>query len=291
MNRPIVATRQLSQRVDTHAHVFSTSLPLAVERRYAPDYDAPLDAYLGLLDAHDIGNAVLVQPSFLGTDNSCLLRALAGNQGRLKGVAVVSPDVSREALLNMSMAGVAGIRLNLVQQAYPDLGNPSYANLWRWLGDLGYHVELHREAADIAPLIQLLLDTGLPVVVDHFGRPDPQQGTNDPGFKSLLRFGPSGRVWVKVSGAYRCAARGSNFIYDATAQLLDAFGPEHLMWGSDWPHTQFEQVANYSDTLSNLLDLNLNKAILDAMLCSTAQSFYRFAKEPTGKKTLTTSIS
>jgi predicted TIM-barrel fold metal-dependent hydrolase len=83
---------------------------------------------------------------------------------------------------------------------------------------------------------------------------------------------------------------GTNFIHDATAQLLDTFGPERLMWGSDWPHTQFEQVANYSDTLSSLLDLGLNKAVLDAALCSTAQSFYRFAKEPVGQETLTTPI-
>jgi predicted TIM-barrel fold metal-dependent hydrolase len=206
MNRLIVAAGHLSRRVDTHAHVFSTSLPLAVERRYAPDYDAPLKAYLKLLDAHDIGNAVLVQPSFLGTDNSCLLRALAETQGRIKGVAVVSPDVTREELSTLRMAGVAGIRLNLMQQTRPDLGDARYTNLWRWLGELGYHVELHREAADIAPLIQFLLDTGLPVVVDHFGRPHPQQGTNDPGFQNLLRFCSAGRVWVKISGAYRCAA-------------------------------------------------------------------------------------
>ena len=33
--------------VDTHAHVFTRSLTLAGERRYAPDYDASIADYLG----------------------------------------------------------------------------------------------------------------------------------------------------------------------------------------------------------------------------------------------------
>jgi hypothetical protein len=59
--------------IDTHAHVFERGLPLANARRYAPGYDAPLSAYLAQLDAHGLSNGVLIQPSFLGTDNSYLL--------------------------------------------------------------------------------------------------------------------------------------------------------------------------------------------------------------------------
>ncbi|MCS0468087.1 hypothetical protein LV178_22070, partial [Burkholderia mallei] len=73
--------------IDAHAHVFETGLPLAGRRRYAPDYDAPLDAYLAQLDAHRVSHGVLVQPSFLGSDCRYLLRALARQPRRLRGVA------------------------------------------------------------------------------------------------------------------------------------------------------------------------------------------------------------
>jgi predicted TIM-barrel fold metal-dependent hydrolase len=62
--------------VDTHAHVFRRGLKLADTRRYAPDYDVEIEDYLRQLDAHAVTRGVLVQPSFLGTDNSFMLKAL-----------------------------------------------------------------------------------------------------------------------------------------------------------------------------------------------------------------------
>jgi predicted TIM-barrel fold metal-dependent hydrolase len=42
-----------------------------------------------------------------------------------------------------------------------------------------------------------------PVVVDHFGRGNPAQGPGQPDFAALLDLVKSGRVYVKISGAYR----------------------------------------------------------------------------------------
>ncbi|MDI7047420.1 amidohydrolase family protein, partial [Escherichia coli] len=75
-------------------------------RRYAPDYDATLDTYLQLLNAHGIERAVLVQPSFLGTDNRYLLQALSRDRRRLRGVAVVTPNVSEKELAALHAQGV-----------------------------------------------------------------------------------------------------------------------------------------------------------------------------------------
>ncbi|RDK03190.1 amidohydrolase family protein [Paraburkholderia lacunae] len=274
-------------RVDTHAHVFERGLPLADGRRYAPGYDATLAAYLQLLDTHDIGRAVLVQPSFLGTDNRYLLQALSRDARRLKGVAVVATDISEAELVHLHDQGITGVRLNLIEQALPELRGKSWATLLHRLARLGWHVELHRQARDLAPLIDCLLEAGLPVVVDHFGRPDPDKGTSDPGFQALLGFGNTARVWVKVSGAYRCTAPGSSFVRDATNQLLEHFGPERLMWGSDWPHTQYEHVTDYGQSLSALLDPGLDPAIADSILCATPHALYGFEQEPAEHNTST----
>jgi predicted TIM-barrel fold metal-dependent hydrolase len=268
--------------VDTHAHVFAKGLNLARSRRYAPEYDATLDTFLRHLDAHRVGHAVLVQPSFLGTDNTYLLDALDRCPDRLRGVAVVLEDLPAHAMREMQAQGIAGVRLNLVGQPLPDLASPGFKAFLRKVADLGWHVELHKEAKDLAPLIEAVLGIGARVVVDHFGRPDPAQGTSDPHFKSLLRFADSERVWVKPSAAYRSAqagpalSRGAGLARDATAQLVSAFGAQRLMWGSDWPHTQFERVTDYPQALSAFTQLGLAPAVAEAVLCTTPNAFYGF---------------
>lgn len=94
-------------------------------------------------------------------------------------------------------------------------------------------------------------------------------------------------MWVKVSGAYRCAAPGSDFVREATDQLVEHFGAGRLMWGSDWPHTQHEQVMNYGRSLSTLLELGLDATAIDAILGTTPASFYGFEQE-SGKDTAST---
>ena len=74
-------TRLQGPAIDTHAHVFRQGLALADTRRHTPDYDATLTQYLALLDAHGVARGVLVQPSFLGTDNSHLVAALRAAAG------------------------------------------------------------------------------------------------------------------------------------------------------------------------------------------------------------------
>jgi len=283
MKNDLKSPAQRPPAVDTHAHVFSRELELAQERRYAPAYDATLDDFLGQLNANAIGNAVLVQPSFLGADNSYLLQALAQEPIRLKGVAVLSTDVSDETLLSLNDQGVVGVRLNLVGQP-PSMRLGDQSALWKRLAELGWHVELHRESTYLAALMAPLLRAGVRVVVDHFGRPDPRLGVRDPGFKSLLDFADSERVWMKLSAAYRCVVPGAfasahAFASDATEQLLSRFGTDHLMWGSDWPHTQFERAVNYGDTLATFEELDLDRASVDAILRTTPNAFYGF--EPT----------
>lgn len=289
MSDPALLAQSCGCRVDTHAHVFEKGLPLTDGRRYAPDYNATLDTYLQLLNAHGIERAVLVQPSFLGTDNRYLLQALSRDRRRLRGVAVVTPDVSEKELAALHAQGVTGIRLNLIGQALPNLAANSWTPLLERLSELGWHVELHRNAQDLAPMLDRLLEAGVPVVVDHFGRPDPQKGVQDPGFRTLLGYGKTGRVWVKVSGAYRCAA-GSDFVREATGQLVEHFGAGRLMWGSDWPHTQHEQMMNYGKSLSTLLEPGLDATATDAILCTTPAAFYGFEQKGGKDAAPTTSL-
>lgn len=238
--------------VDSHAHVFHRGQTLAAERRYSPDYDAPLNRYLAHLDEVGLSHGILVQPSFLGTDNSLLLDCLAQAPRRLRGVVVVEPEVSTDALAALICQGICGVRLNLMGQPLPDLAAPHWRPFLQRLAEHGLHLELHRHAGDLPALLGPALEAGVTVVVDHLGRPDPDLGDRDPAIMELCRWADrGGALWFKLSAPYRNAPKDSPSALirqraQATAEcLLAAFGPDHFVWGSDWPHTQHERQTSF----------------------------------------------
>lgn len=264
--------------IDTHAHVFERGLPLANARRYAPGYDAPLSAYLAQLDAHGLSNGVLIQPSFLGTDNSYLLAALKQAPQRLRGVAVIDPTAPETLLAQMGTEGIVGIRLNLIGAPDPQLKSPVWQAALAHLHALDWHVELHVEARRLPTLLPPLLEAQVNVVVDHFGRPDPTLGVDDPGFGVLLAAGRTRRVWVKISGAYRNGdnGRGEAIAVAAMPRLKDSLGLDRLVWGSDWPHTQFESRITY-DKMWAFVDVLLpDAADRKQVLVDTPAKLFRF---------------
>ena len=270
--------------IDSHAHVFTRALPLAAVRRHAPEADATLDTYLALLDAHGVSHGVLVQPSFLGTDNRFLLEALSTAPDRLRGVAVVEPGVAEEALQSMALAGVCGIRLNLVGLPLPDVRTADWQALFARVRGLDWHVELHAESHRLAEAAAAPLAAGCKLVIDHFGRPTAgaMKASGDPGFAWLLATAETGQVWVKLSAAYR---NWSPEILASSAQgaahaLLRAFGADRLVWGSDWPHTQHRDLADYASARTALDEWITDAAARQRILVDTPARLFHFKSTP-----------
>jgi len=261
--------------VDSHAHIFRRGLKLAPVRRYTPDYDAPLQDYLDRLGASGVSHGVLVQPSFLGTDNSFLLAALGAEPERLRGIAVVAPGVAPAALEAMDRCGVVGIRLNLAGAPLPDLRRGAWPACLDRVARLGWQVEVLRGSRDLPGLVEALLGAGVDVVVDHFGLPDPGQGIDDPGFRALLDLAGSRRVWLKLSGRYRFGAGQAEA---AMPLVRAAFGLDRLVWGSDWPHTQFEDQMDYPGAMGHLHRWIPDPRERATVLVDTPARLFRFSK-------------
>ncbi len=270
------ATPEPVTAIDSHAHVFRRGLPLAPVHRHAPDYDALLADYLALLDAHAVSHAVLVQPSFLGTDNRFLLDALRACPERLRGVVMVEPSIGEDELAALDRQGVCGVRLNLVGLPIPDFARAEWQRLFARVRALDWHVELHRESRDLPLAGQAILDAGCKLVVDHFGRPGPAPG-DDEGFGWLLQSASSGRVWVKLSAMYETSKAGPP-LYDDVGRLAKALiriAPERMLWASNWPHPghapQDEAVL-----LDTLLDWAPDEATRVKILVDNPAELYGF---------------
>jgi len=261
--------------VDTHAHIFCKGLPLAGTRRYAPDYDATVEAYLENLRRSGLSHGVLVQPSFLGTDNSYMFDALKRHPDQLRGIAVVSPDVSEAELEAMNDCGVVGARLNLVGLPLQDYASEPWVGLFGKLKKLDWQLEIHRQCQDLAVIMPPILASGINLVLDHFGRPDPVLGAKDPAFQALLASANTGRVWVKLSGTYRNQSSLAEAVA-MTAMLRQAFGTDHLLWGSDWPHTQFETATNHASEYALIDHLLPDPSDRQRVLVETPTALFRF---------------
>lgn len=233
--------------IDTHAHVFRQDLPMVANRRYSPDYDALVEAYLAHLDRHGLAHGVLIQPSFLGTDNSFMLDALRRYPQRLRGVAVVDASITDAQLDRLGDAGVVGIRLNLIGKNLQDYAGPEWTSLFKRLAERKWQVEIQRGIDDLALIVPAILACGVDVVIDHFGLPAEGIDISKPNHQTFLHLLAEPKVWLKLSAAYRS---GSDFTKAQTLleQVREAAGDlSHFLWGSDWPHTQFEDQTGYAD--------------------------------------------
>ncbi len=262
-----------SRSVDTHAHVFHRGLPFVPNRRYTPDYDASTEQYLAMLDANQMAYGVIIPISILGTNNDYTVESIAKSGGRLRGLAVVDPGIGLDRLEALDKAGLVGIRLNLIGRPVPDVATGAWGELVSHCRKLNWQVEVYDDAERLPQIVKPLVDAGVNVVVDHFGKPSTKLGVDDPGFKYLLGFGGTRQVWVKLSASYR----SSDTIAAAAAPLLlKAFGPERLMWGSDWPHTGFEGKVEYAALKAQLSNWVPDSAQRRIVLEDTPGKLFRF---------------
>ncbi len=153
-----------------------------------------------MLDRNGMARGVLIQPSFLGTDNGYMVSALRSAPERLRGIAVLAPEAETAALRDLAEQGVVGLRLNLIGRPDPDFAGAVWRAHLARVADLGWQIEVQAEARRLARLLPPLVEAGVPVVVDHFGRIDPALGIADPGFADLLGFGRGGRVSGQAVG-------------------------------------------------------------------------------------------
>jgi predicted TIM-barrel fold metal-dependent hydrolase len=257
--------------VDSHAHVFDEGCVYLAGSRYTPKAFAPAARYVDLLDRHGIAGGVLVQPSFLGTDNSFMLRAIAGWPHRLRGVAVVPLAVEPRELATLRAQGVRAVRLNLVGVDDPDYAAPEWR---RWLvnvRDAGLPVDLHATGERWGRILPPLLDFGLSVVIEHLGRPGTEDPMQCPGFRAVLAAAASGNAWVKLSAPYRMPDGAAE---RAVPLLLERYGAERLLWGSDCPWTQHEDGKTMPGAMDWLSRLGLTGAQMAAIAGGSARVLY-----------------
>jgi L-fuconolactonase len=115
-------------------------------------------------------------------------------------------------------------------------------------------------------------------VVDHIAKPRIKEGALSPWKENLVELARRGNVYCKVSGM----ATEANWTTWTAEKLrpyfevvLDAFGPERLMFGSDWPVlTLAGSYRRWVDTFRSFI-AKLPPAEQEAIWAGTARRVYR----------------
>jgi len=269
--------------IDCHHHVFDPQhFPWAAESRYNPEGHelATPDYYRAVMEAYNIRHSLIVGPtSGYNTDNRCLLDTLQRGNGRFKGIAVTPRDVDSETLADLKAQGVVGIALNVAM-----LGTDPFIHLDGLMGrlaELDLFAQIQVQDDQLLALMPLLARTTTSILIDHSGRPDVTAGIPQPAFQALLSLAGQQRTFVKLSGLAKFSHQPYPYRdgHPYLLALLQAFGAENCMWGSDWPFLRANERMDMGTQLLLLEKLIPEQRALRQILWHTPSRLFGFTHD------------
>ena len=226
---------------DCHVHIIGPrdKYPMTANRTYTPP-EATVAQLRTLRSRIGMSRNVLVQPSFYGVDNTCMLDAMAELGPSARGIAVVAPNVSQETLRELDAKGVRGLRINLESAGNRDPRAAAaflkqYAEIVR---PLNWHIQVFAAVTVIGQIAGQIADLRVPVVVDHFGLPAAADGFSQRGFGGMFDLLRAKIIYVKVSAPYRVSKLPDYSDTIWLGRTLIQGAPDRILWATDWPHTQ-----------------------------------------------------
>ncbi|WP_165222559.1 amidohydrolase family protein [Affinirhizobium pseudoryzae] len=113
----------------------------------------------------------------------------------------------------------------------------------------------------------------LPIVIDHAAKPVIAKGLYSDWRHSMARLAELANVWCKMSGLLTEAGdQRPEAVRPYAETVLDLFGVDRVMWGSDWP------VLSLAGTYDGWFDqarAMVPEAALQDIFGGNAQRFYR----------------
>jgi predicted TIM-barrel fold metal-dependent hydrolase len=250
--------------VDAQVHIWaahSPDRPWPVADPHLAQRPEPVDvaATLRVLDQGGVHRAILVPPSWEGDRNDLALAAAARYPDRfavMGRLPLTAPSAAARLKLWRDQPGMLGVRVTLHHDPLRAAFRRGELDwFWAAASDAGLPVMVY------APGLCDHLGTvaqrypQLRLVVDHLALPvgltGPEAFADLPSLLALARFP---RVAVKASGLPCHSGQAFPFtdVHQPLRQVLAAFGPQRVFWGSDWtrlPCSYRENLALFREEL------------------------------------------
>lgn len=205
--------------VDTHCHVGL--------HKYEP-----VEALRFHMARSGVDQAVLIQ--YMGnTDNGYLVEVMAAHPGRFAAAMIVAPD-DDSAVRAWAEQGIGGIRL---PAGFTGAG-PDPLLLWRTAAALDLVVSMPStpqalRSAEFAEVLRAF--PNLQIVIEHLA--GAKVDTDIEEFQAVMGLAKYENLTIKLPGFGEFCRLPHPFaeVPPLADMALEAFGPQRMMWGSDWP--------------------------------------------------------
>ena len=257
----------MSDRADSHIHLFNpgyiVELPASC-RRIRPDETT---LYEALAKQHNIKQALVVgyegEEAYHG--NNDYLASLIPTHPWVRPVAFYAnpASITLKSLEFRREQGFVGVSLYQFDQTEARL-NAVPESIWRWLSDHRWLLSVNSTAEHWLPWQGILRRfPDLRLLISHLGLPKahatPDQAADNLATITALAKFP--QVFVKLSGFYALSTPAHDYPHRAgwplVPVLLDQFGPDRLLWGSDFtPALEFVSFPQTLDVLQYIPGLD-----------------------------------
>ena len=275
----------MNGHIDAHHHVWSLArgdygwLTPAL----APIYrDFSLANLAPLREQAGVTATVLVQAAPTLAETKYLLDVAKRSDGVVKGVVGWVDLAAADAIPTLTRLARNPL-LKAVRPMLQDLPDAAWilrAEVGRTLAALprvGLRFDALVRPAQLPALLTMLdRHPDLAVVVDHGGKPDIAGGGWEPWARLMRAVADNPRVRCKLSGLVTEAGHGwtIDVLRRYVDYLVEIFGPQRLMWGSDWPVVNL--TATYQSWYAATVALTAQWSSEDkaALMGGTARRFY-----------------
>jgi L-fuconolactonase len=242
--------------IDPHVHVWkhNPEFPFAAGAR-VPDRDATPETLLDLMKANGVSKTVIIQVIHYKYDNRFLAAVLKRFPGTFQGVCRVDPldAAAPDHLSRLIAEGFRGVRLSPSGDASGDwFRSALMPPLWKRCAELKVPMTVLAPITrmpDVAALLEKLPD--LTVVIDHMADCPIDKPEELEKLIALKRY-PN--LFVKISHTWSISKQPYPWpdAQQFVKRLYDAYGPQRLMWATDWPIV--ESHSTYARALSVVRD-------------------------------------
>ena len=242
--------------IDPHVHVWKHDprYPFAKEAR-PPERDATPETLLDLMKANGVSKTVLIQVIHYRYDNSYTAAVLKQYPQYFQAVCRVDPldPAAPDHLSRLTGQGFRGVRLSPAGNASGDwFRGPLMPPLWKRCAELKVPMTLLAPITRMPEAGELISKfPDLTVVIDHMADCPVDQPAELEKLIALRRYP---KVFVKISHTWSLSRQPYPYAdaQELVKRLYDSFGPQRLMWATDWPIV--EQTATYRQALTVVRD-------------------------------------